>query len=184
MSFLAAYIALVVLAPILVSLVVSYRGLPNGRRCPGCSEDTFQLLFRPLRWIPVGRRRQLQRRWCPGCGWTGLVRVREAPDAGAGVAGRTPDVAVRAAAEARGSRAKLLDVCELELDGTCWRVLLQAWCVANGWRGRLLFVGPHGHLRNDVVPPFSGGFYTDVLGQAMALSHHALAWRLREVISD
>lgn len=184
-SFLAAYIILVILTPIVVSLFVTYRGLPAGRRCPGCSGETFWLRFRLLRWVPVGRRHRLQRRWCPSCGWVGTVRVAM-PAPGATRARETiaPAVEGRSAAEHGGTRARLLEVCELELDGTCWRVMLQAWAVSDTWRGRLLFVGPHGHLRNDVVAPFSGRSYTDVLGQAMALSHHVLAWRLREVISD
>jgi hypothetical protein len=50
--------------------------VPMRAQCPRCSDSTFPLVSpRPMRVL------RLQRRWCLGCGWTGVSKsVQRAPD--------------------------------------------------------------------------------------------------------
>lgn len=87
-------------------------------------------------------------------------------------------------AVAPGQSGEAVNLRDLEVDGCPWRVLLQCWCDARRWYGRLLFIAPTGRLWVDTVEPFSGSTASDVVGQALALTDRALACRLRELISD
>lgn len=51
--------------------------LTSGKRCPECGERTSRIERR--RWQRIlGRAldESVQRRWCRGCGWKGLCRIR------------------------------------------------------------------------------------------------------------
>jgi hypothetical protein len=80
--------------------------------------------------------------------------------------------------------AQTLELCNLEIDGRPWRVLLQSWCDISRWYGRILYVGTSGKLCADPGDPFSGRSYHDVLGQALGMSEQMLANRLRATITD
>jgi len=67
-------IALVLLATVLLRFAivcaVVYLLLPMGAACPGCGSEMLPLRNRLLAvCLPI-----VQRRWCLGCGWNGLVR--------------------------------------------------------------------------------------------------------------
>ncbi len=174
LSITVLYLLLVIVLPLALSLAMGYRGLPRGRSCPLCAGETIRLRSRWLQPLRLGAGQRLHSRWCPGCGWEGLARVREAP-------------AERMAARslvAPGTSTEMVELSELYMDGRSWRVLLQAWCEADIWRGQLLFVGPVGRIFSDGLAPFSGDSYRDILRQAMALSENVLAVRLRGVITD
>ncbi|HEX2095085.1 MAG TPA: hypothetical protein VHG28_21980 [Longimicrobiaceae bacterium] len=82
---------------LLLALVTIYLLLPAELRCAECDEETIQ-----LRMGPVGRfcsrllLGQLQRRWCPRCGWEGLSRPLSGEAGASPMAAprqaRTPDV--------------------------------------------------------------------------------------------
>jgi len=75
--FFVAFGSKVVLAAVMIYLL-----LPSDARCNGCDEETLLIRMGPggraLSHLFLGR---LQRRWCPRCGWEGMVR---APRAGSG----------------------------------------------------------------------------------------------------
>jgi hypothetical protein len=87
-------------------------------------------------------------------------------------------------AAAGDTSAQTLELCNLEIDGRPWRVLLQSWCDISRWYGRILYVGTSGKLCADPGDPFSGRSYHDVLGQALGLSEQMLANRLRGAITE
>jgi hypothetical protein len=67
-------VVLVLLATVVMRLaivtVVVYLLLPRGPACPRCGEQMVALRNRFFdRVLPA-----LERRWCLGCGWDGLVR--------------------------------------------------------------------------------------------------------------
>lgn len=174
LSITVLYLLLVIALPLVLSLAMGYRGLPRGRSCPLCAGETIWLRSRWLRPLRLGAGQRLQARWCPGCGWEGLARVREAP---------VERMAARSEV-ARGTSTEMVELSELHMDGRAWRVLLQAWSEAGIWRGQLLFVGPIGRIFSDGLAPFSGQTYREILQQAMALSENVLEVRLRGVITD
>lgn len=173
-SPIALYLTLVILLPLLISALISLRGLPYGRHCPICGTETIRLVSRWLRFLPLAHGERLHSRWCPRCSWQGIARVNERalrmqpPSAVAGVSPAT----------------RTIEMCGLNVDGDSWRVLLQAWNETGVWHGQLVFVGPLGRICSDGMAPFSGPSYHAVLQQAMALSEHVLAGRLRSVMSD
>lgn len=202
---IAVYLFLVFALPLAIAAVVGFRGLPRGRECPGCGADTFQLFVPALahcsRALP---RSVLQRRWCAGCGWEGVARLRRAdayalvaPAADAGVAphearpdvarvrdaGRSHDDAARTNADSRPA-TQTLDVKSLTLDGTPWRVMLQCWRNTDCYYGRFVFVAPSGRLWLDAIEAFNGASETEVLGQALSLPDVLLATRLRRLVAD
>lgn len=69
------YLVLVFALPIGVGAVMSYRGLPVGRACPHCGNETLRLLSRVLSRCSLAVPGSLQRRWCMCCGWEGTVRL-------------------------------------------------------------------------------------------------------------
>jgi hypothetical protein len=76
---IGSYLLLVFVLPVALSVVVSYRALPQGRHCPQCRGDTIPLLAPRLRALKaVAPLRTLQRRWCLCCGWEGTSRVGRA----------------------------------------------------------------------------------------------------------
>lgn len=192
MSFLIIlYLVLVIALPLVLSAVVSYRTLPDGDDCPLCGDDTLRLRSRWLRWtsaVKPGAR--LQRRWCLGCGWEGisrLVRTETAPRAVDAQPGptRSPDTQRESGRPDVHSRdRKAIDLRKLEVDGQRWRVMLETWCDAGGWYGRLLFGGPSGRLWTDRQEVFRGPSPLDVLGQALSLSDRVLVHRVRDVTSN
>jgi hypothetical protein len=76
-------------AKALLALVTIYYIFPSERSCPECDGDTL-----PLRMSAPGRlaarlmRGRIGRRWCPRCGWDGMVRTElhdpAAPEPAAG----------------------------------------------------------------------------------------------------
>lgn len=172
LSITALYLLLVIVLPLALSLAMAYRGLPSGRACPLCAGETLRLQSRWLRYARLTGRRQLHSRWCPRCGWEGVARVTELPEQR-----RTTVIATT-------SGAQTIELSEVSMDGSAWRVLLQAWSEQGAWRGQLLFVGPVGRVVSDGLTAFSGATYHDVLTQAMGLSETVLTVRLRSVMSE
>jgi hypothetical protein len=174
----AVYLLLVLVLPLTLSAAVSLRSLPYGRRCPQCGGETLPLLARMLARVSRLTRRQLQRRWCAGCGWEGVIRLPR--DAGP----LLPRQIAPAVTDTRSTATtRTVDVRWLTVDGVSWKVQLECWRQTGRCYGRLVFVEPSGRLWLD-MQPFQGRTDHDVLGQAMALSDRLLASRLREVVSD
>jgi len=171
------YLVLVVALPLTLGMFVSFRALPNDRRCPQCGGETISILTRLVR---VARHipglSSFHRRWCGTCSWEGYTRM-SAPEPEA----EAQAVAVESAIPR--SRVRTQAVRTLELAGK-WRVLLQCWENNGGYHGRLLFVGPTGRTWVDPREPFTGSSRQDVLAQALALSDGLLTYRLRELVSD
>ena len=169
-SFLiGSYLLLIVVLPAVLSAVVSYRSLPGGRQCPKCRGETIPLVRRWLRaasrWHPAV---SFQRRWCPGCGWEGTVRVsRRAP-------APLPPV----------QPMHTLDLRWVKVNGQPWRVMLQCWHQTGQFYGRLVFIGPTGRLWLDAVEAFSGSTQHEVLGHALSLPDRILTTRLRRLVGD
>lgn len=186
MSFLiVAYLVLVIVAPLVLSAVVSYRTLPDERSCPLCGGETIPLLARWLRRVSaVKPGAALQRRWCPTCRWEGLCRLEDRP---------TPVLPDPTESSPRSGHhpssttdpiGQAIDLRRIDVDGRQWQVLLQTWCDSKRWYGRLLFAGPSGKLWPDRSETFSGSSPLDVLGQVLALPDGVLTSRLRDVISS
>jgi hypothetical protein len=72
-------IVLVLLATVVMRLaivtVVVYLLLPRGPACPRCGEPMLPLRNRFFDHLV----RALERRWCLGCGWDGVVRRGAGP---------------------------------------------------------------------------------------------------------
>jgi hypothetical protein len=209
---IGSYLLLVFVLPLGLSALVGYRSLPAGRACPQCrDEETLRLcaplLDRAARLAPI----EVQRRWCLGCGWEGLVRHSHAATGsnlvGTGGTGGTAGTGGTPAGPARprtmdvdegddsdagqgaersphDTTTQTLDVRPLYLDGTPWRVMLQCWRTTGACYGRLVFVAPTGRLWLDAVDAFSGRTEDELLGQAQSLSDRLLATRLRRLVSD
>lgn len=192
---IASYLLLVFILPLALSAVVSYRTLGTGPSCSQCGGETFQVLAPVLRRLgALVPRLAIQRRWCPGCGWEGLVRPGpEQPVAPAGSrpAGQVPaPEQLPAVQDGSGSgvpshgSTQTLDVRSLTLNGTAWRVMLQCWHGAERCFGRFVFVAPSGRLWMDSMEALSGTTEDDVLGQALALPDVMLTRRLRRLVVD
>lgn len=75
MFYYALFLFVAFGAKLVLAVVMIYLLLPSDARCSQCDEETLL-----LRMGPVGRAtswllfRQLQRRWCPRCGWEGMSR--------------------------------------------------------------------------------------------------------------
>lgn len=176
--FVALYVALVILVPLALSAVLSFRAVHRGRDCPLCRRETIWLRsrwFGPL--VRLGGGHVLQRRWCPGCGWEGVARLSVLRPALPGEL-RSPALPIAPPG------AETIDLRELHVNGDSWRVRLECWHEEGRWFGRLLFEGPSGRRWTDSMRPFSGRSHLAVLDQALALSDRILVWRLREVVSD
>jgi len=191
---IALYLLLVIALPLALSAVVSYRTLPEGRTCPLCGGETLRLRSRWLRAVSwLMRNRELQSRWCLVCGWVGISRLSRStparlppapPPTSPATPSRSGPQRRRSIAVAPGKSGEAVNLRDLEVDGSPWRVLLQCWCDAELWYGRLLFIAPTGRLWVDTMEPFSGASPGEVMGQALALPDRTLACRLRELISD
>jgi hypothetical protein len=177
-SLIALYLLLVIALPLALSAAVSYRTLPEGVDCPLCRGETLRL---SSRWLAIASmlapKRALQRRWCLGCGWDGAARV-------------PPPVSLRPLdrirmwlAARRRTQQKTVELRALEVDGRSWRVLLQCWRDAKGWRGRLLFLEPTGRMWADATGAIRGRTRFEVLGQARSLPEPILSVRLRSTTS-
>jgi hypothetical protein len=182
LSLISFYLIAVIVLPLMVGALVACRTLPEGKRCTQCGTETFRLKAGWLRLIgALLRQHEMQRRWCPACGWEGLMRVardtRRSPIP-------LPDQKPARAAAPAPRPAQTMELCSLEVDGRPWRVLLQSWYDPRSWYGRILFVGSTGKLCADAGQPFSGRSYHDVLSQALGLSEQILARRLRGVLSQ
>lgn len=184
---ISAYLVLVFLVPVLLSLVVSYRSLPRGAVCGQCTREAVPLQRRWLRQfsrlLPGIR---LERRWCLHCGWEGITRSRSRAQLRLTVerrpeATRHPEAdALSAEPTAPGGTA--LDVRSLRVDGRTWRVQLQCWKDQLHCYGRLVFIEPTGRSWADVVQSFSGSTQFEVLGQALSMPDRLLATRLRQLL--
>lgn len=172
---IGSYLLLVFVLPVALSAVVSYRALPLGRRCPHCDSDTIRLVSRPLRILSAVRRRtRLEKRWCLGCGWDGIARVRPI----------SPSIVPRPAVSSLPRATQTLDVRSLHVDGAAWRVMLQCWGNTGVFYGRLVFVAPTGRLWLDAVQSFRGADEHEVLGQALSLPEGLLENRLRRLVTE
>lgn len=179
MSLIILYLLLVIVLPLALSVGVSYRTLPRGTSCPLCRAETLSLVAPWLRrWSRLLRATELHRRWCLSCGWDGIARVQRT-DWALGSLGR--DASGEGTA---GAGEDAVELCDLEVDGEAWRVLLQCWSEGDRWHGRLLFTAPSGRTWPDPLQSFDGASVNEVLGQALALPEHTLTDRLREVRSD
>ena len=67
--FVSAFVALL-LGRVAVATIVFFFLLPSGDRCPMCDDATLRVQHRGwnalLPWFRTS--------WCPGCGWSGLLR--------------------------------------------------------------------------------------------------------------
>jgi hypothetical protein len=182
LSLISFYLVAVIVLPLMIGALVACRTLPDGKRCTQCGTETFRLKARWLRWSRLLlREHDMHRRWCPACGWEGLMRVaRDTRRSPIPLATAQPVRAVAPAVQP----AQTMELCSLEVDGRPWRVLLQSWSDPGCWYGRILFVGSTGKLCADAGQPFSGRSYHDVLSQALGLSEQMLARRLRGVLSQ
>lgn len=170
MLLFALYLVIVIALPVVLSALLSLRGMPRGNACPHCAHDTFPLVSAPLAWMRRLRPRlSIQRRWCPACEWDGYAR-----SCGGRVA-----YAVAIEVVPRGTQ----ELRTLELGGRPWQVMVESWREDGLCYGRLLFVGPSGKLWCDPTAAFSAATRHEVLAQALSLSDRLLAYRLREVIS-
>jgi hypothetical protein len=199
---IGSYLLLVFVLPVTLSVTVSYRALPLGKRCPQCGGDTLQLLAPALRRLSRVLPSSVQRRWCLCCGWEGAVRLpshgaRHAPMGAAGPAAgsgvpapstaqpprvHSPETVRRS--EPLRHATQTLDVRSLTLNGTAWRVMLQCWSRTGRFYGRFVFVAPSGRLWLDPVEAITGTSEDEVLGQALALPDGLLARRLRKLVTD
>ncbi|HUH12565.1 MAG TPA: hypothetical protein VMK65_05625 [Longimicrobiales bacterium] len=166
---------LVVSGALVLALILSLRALPRGARCPACAGEALPLRSRVLTLLcalPLPGRARLRVRWCPRCGWQGLMRAEGAP-------------AVRAAAAAPARPGRdALPVRSIRLSGAPWDVRLRCWHQDGVWLGRLLFVSPAGRVWTDARPGFCGTSISGVIGQAASLSEPDLAGRLEQLISE
>lgn len=179
MSLIILYLLLVIVLPLALSVGVSYRTLPRGTSCPLCRAETLSLVAPWLRRCSrFLRGTELHRRWCLSCGWDGIARVSPSGwvlgTTGPGEAGQG----------STGEGEDAVELCDLEVDGEAWRVLLQCWSEGGRWHGRLLFTAPSGRTWPDPLQSFDGDSVNEVLGQALALPEHTLTDRLRDVRSD
>lgn len=173
-ALVGLYLVLVFVVPLALSGAIGWRGLPRGRRCTACGADTVPLQARAARLASrVMPRSTLERRWCMGCGWTGLVRLPR---------GRLPRLQrTSQAPTALRPVTRTLTIRTVAIDGAHYRVLLQCWPQAGVHYGRLVFVDPVGRLWLDPVQPIGGMSVDDVVRQARELPDRLLASRLRRV---
>jgi hypothetical protein len=168
---ISTYLLLVFLVPVLLSAAVSLRALPRTPACPHCTRETVLLRARggrPGRWL-AGRLR-VERRWCYGCGWSGLTR-------------RTRRDRVVLSAPAVAGAGRVLDLRSLRLDGRTWRVQLQCWQDTRQCYGRLVFIDVGGRPWPDARQAFAAPTQLEVLGQALSIPDLALTSRLRQLIT-
>lgn len=171
----SVYLLLVLVLPLALSAAIGWRSLPGGRRCPHCEAETLLLRSRLSRWSAALINLDIRRRWCPACGWTGLVRP-----------GRTPlRLPRRSARTARTTTpvTRVIDVRSIRVDGAQWNVRLECWGNRGRCYGRLVFVEASGRLWLD-SKPLQGRTDGDVLDQALALPDALLTSRLRSLVSD
>jgi hypothetical protein len=166
----AIYLFIVIALPLTLSAIIGFKGLPCGRSCPACKQETLPVLSEFLR---VVRRAipalAIERRWCPTCEWDGYARSPRLPET----------VMVPLGVITRRTQ----QVRTLELGGRVWRVMLESWRDHGRCYGRLLFVAPSGKLWYDPFASLSAASHSEVVSQARSLSDRLLAYRLRDVIS-
>ena len=86
-----AFFFMAFIAKLLLAMVMCYFIFPTERTCDGCNAETL-----PVRMGAAGRLMSrlmlgnLQKRWCPRCGWEGITRTGRMPDAQAAVPGIEP----------------------------------------------------------------------------------------------
>lgn len=174
---LGSYLLLVFVLPVTLSALISWRALPIGRSCGQCGSDTVAVCSRWSRLLSrLLRRPAVQRRWCMGCGWEGVVRLPRSARPAPAVSSVRTDVLRQV--------TQTLDVRSVTVDGQPFRVMLQCWNRGVGFCGRLMFVGPAGRLWLDSVESFSGTNENEVLGQALSLPDGLLQNRLRRLVSQ
>ena len=185
---ISAYLVLVFLVPVLLSLVVSYRSLPQGAVCGQCARAAVPLQRRWLRQLSRLPGVGLERRWCLHCGWEGVTRSRPLTQLRVTLAPRPEPGPRRDQASERVPVTPVppdgtaLDVRSLRVDGRTWRVQLQCWREQRSCYGRLVFIEPTGRSWADVVQSFSGATQFEVLGQALSMPDRLLATRLRQLL--
>jgi hypothetical protein len=170
----SVYLLFVVVLPLALSLVISYRALPEGPACPSCSGETLRLLRRTTEWFARQLRRgPVQRRWCPVCGWEGFCKL---PEGYTGLEHGAPRI------EQPGGAT--IELRRLEVDGRPWRVLMRCWCDSERWYGQLFFSAASGRLLEDSNGPLSGASPDEILSQAQRLPDASLTCRVRELARD
>lgn len=171
---LGFYLFLVITLPVAIAGLVAFNGLPRGRVCPLCADETLRV--QSWRHTLVSRvldEEDLHARWCPTCGWTGSARLPK-PLPEPLVTGVEEPVNARAVGDDTG-----LEIRQVQIDGAPWQVRLQCWSEDGTWRGRLLFVDPGGRSWHDPQPCVSGSSALQVLSKALSYPDQALVGRIR-----
>ena len=174
---LGFYLCLVIALPVALGLVVAYNALPRGRLCPSCVAETLRIRSRRHAILSGAvLPDELHARWCPDCQWEGTARVtRTRPAPGPAAA-----PVIQAGPKEPAPAPSGLEVRRVELDDGAWRVQLECWAEGDAWRGRLLFVGPHGRAWTDGRRLLTGRTAIEVFSKALSLSDQALVGRIRK----
>lgn len=169
---LAVYLILVIALPLALGGLVLLNGLPRTRLCPSCAAETIRLRSANHALLSrLLRTEDLHARWCPSCEWQGTARLPAPLPRSV----RRPAPVRRATPPAVGVGVRRLD-----LEGGAWDVRLECWAESDGWRGRLLFVGPGGRSWTEGRSLLTGRSAVDVLTQVLSLPDDALAGRIRK----
>jgi hypothetical protein len=167
----ALYFFVVIALPVALGVYVAAQGMHRSRRCPACAGETLRIRSRAYRLLSVLLpSTQLQRRWCMGCGWQGVARLR-----------RSVHPPSRVTSSREQTRDQV-DIRRLEIDGRTWKVMIQCWAEGGHWLGRLLFVGPDGQSHKEEQSSIQGDSALEVLAGALSIPDKALAGRIRRAI--
>jgi hypothetical protein len=167
----ALYFFIVIALPVMLGIYVAIQAMHRSRRCPACVGETLRVQSRAYDLIsmlfPFS---QLQLRWCAGCGWQGVARLRR-------------DVSVSPATALGPDRTTdRIDIRRLQIDGRTWKVMIECWSQDGRWLGRLMFVGPDGQSHGEEGSSLVGDSALEVLSGALSIPDQALAGRLRRAI--
>ncbi len=176
---LGLVLSLVIALPLAIGIFARVRSLPRTRRCPSCSQETLRLRSRVNAAVSVALpAHEVHRRWCPACDWSGAVRIpRHAPVSlpGEAPASAPPEPSM-------GSIAESVDIRDLEVAGSQWRVMVQCWQTRGRWVGRLLFVGPGGRAWMEEDWSIAGRSIPEILSHALTIPEDSLSGRLRRAL--
>lgn len=174
---LGLVVSLVIALPLALGVLLRLRSLPRTRQCPSCAQSTLRLRSRAHAAASVlVRSHEIHRRWCPACGWSGSARL----------ASPTHIPSPHEPEQSSGIRVigagDTVDVRQVEVAGSHWRVMVQCWRAGGRWVGRLLFVGPGGRAWMEEDWSIAGHSALDVLSRALAIPESSLSGRLRRAL--